>query len=413
MPIKLGSTNVIPKGFKAVYLGTKLVYGGSVEPWETVTGSFPITLPNAVQSPIRLLTQYGKADLINGEIICNNGTIVAVDDELPVGYKRITSIKFDGDFWYDTDETLLGSDNVTMTLADTASTGQNVFGSYNGTSSGTNNFSFYLYGNGSSTGSYLRYGTQLVRPKFGSGERTISFGANGTSGFSTDSTVTPDTFETVATAYIGMLPNSSSPAYTGSIVGNILVSDRLKYIPCERASDGAIGYYEPNTGVFLEPIGSGTPIKGAYDTSHKTVITVVGTPEVLTVSATGATTQTATVENLFAVGNYKDEQNLITGVVTRRTAVCVYDGTQTIGDVYLSTTGGKDIGAIIVYPLAEEYTENVTPQTLYTSDGTNVVDATANVSGITATVEYLTDGSDDPSSDLVDVGRADYMTLQE
>lgn len=79
---------------------------------------------------------------------------------------------------------------------------------------------------------------------------------------------TPETFTTAATAYIGMLPNSSSPAYTGSIIGNILVSTRLKYIPCERESDGAVGYYETVNKEFIAPSGTGTPIKGDYDTSH-------------------------------------------------------------------------------------------------------------------------------------------------
>ena len=53
------------------------------------------------------------------------------DNELPIGYKRITGIKFDGDFWYETGEALTGDDDVTMTLANTANAGQNVFVSSN------------------------------------------------------------------------------------------------------------------------------------------------------------------------------------------------------------------------------------------------------------------------------------------
>jgi len=37
--------------------------------------------------------------------------------------------------------------------------------------------------------------------------------------------------------------------------------------------------------------------------------------------------QTATVENLYAVGNVRDEQELVTGTVTRKNAACIYDGT--------------------------------------------------------------------------------------
>ena len=375
------------------FLAQWIETGGGV--LETVTGNAPITLANALAKAIVSLTQYGLCTQAATptpsapvDIKCNNGVLKLVDDELPVGFKRLASIKFDGDFWYETGEVMTGDDDVTMTLDDTSSSGQNVFGSYNGTSGSTKNFSLYLYGGGSTSNCYLRYGGQLLRPRFGSGERTITFGTSGTSGFSIDVTVEPDTFTTVAAAYIGMLPNSSSPAYTGSIVGNILVGTRLKWIPCERESDGVVGYYEAVKGVFLEPVGTGSPTKGSYDVSHLTVLSVVGTPEVLTVSASGATDQTASVVNLFSAGDYKDEQNIISGVVIRRCAVCRYDGTQTIGDVYMSTTGGKDLGAIIVYPLDEPVTELVTAQPLNTSEGTNTVSVTAEVSPVALEAVY-------------------------
>lgn len=368
---------------------------GAVAVLQTVTGNAPLTLANAIARAIKSLTQTGLCTQASTptpsapvDIKCNNGVLKLVDDELPAGFKRLESIRFDGDFWYDTGEVMTGDDDVTMTLDDTSTTGQNVFGSYNGTSSGTKNFSLFLYGNGSSSNCYLRYGGQLLRPRFGSGERTITFGKSGTSGFYTDVTAEPDTFTTVAGAFIGMLPHSSSPAYTGSIVGNILVGTRLKWIPCERESDGVVGYYEAVKGVFLEPVGTGSPTKGSYDVSHLTVLSVVGTPEVLTVSASGATDQTATVESLLAVGSVADEQDLINGAVIRRCAVCRYDGTQTIGDVYMSTTGGKDLGAIIVYPLDEPVTEQVTAQPLNTSEGTNTVSVTAEVSPVALSCEY-------------------------
>ena len=54
-----------------------------------------------------------------------------------------------------------------------------------------------------------------------------------------------------------------------------------------------------------------------------------GTPEVLTVSATGAETQTASVANLLSVGDIADEQEIISGGVTHRVGVKVFDGTET------------------------------------------------------------------------------------
>lgn len=332
---------------------------------KTVTGTAPLSLTNALAKAIHSLTQYGKCATVDGEIYCNNGKLVALDDELPSGYKRITGIEFDGDFYYNTGESLSGDDDVTMTLANTNTTGQNVFGSYNGTSAGTKNFSLYIYGGGSTSNCYLRYGEQLLRPRYGSGKRTITFGKSGTSGFATDATATPESFTTPANAYIGMLPNSTSPAYTGSIIGNILVGNRLTYIPCERQSDGTVGYYELNSGVFLEPVGTGTPTKGTYDSSHLNVLSVVGTPEVLTIG-----TQTATVENLFEVNGVADEQDIISGTVTRKTEVSVVSGVITIS------------------ALSTPVTQTVPGQTLITAEGTNTASVTSNVDPVTLTAEY-------------------------
>lgn len=363
---------------------------GAAAVLETVTGNAPLTLANAIARPIVSLTQTGLCTQAATptpsapvDIMCNNGTLTVVDDDLPAGYKRLLGITFDGDFRYETGEALTGADDVTLTIDNVASSGKNLFGSYNGSNS--KNFSLYIYGN-ASTGSYFRYGDQLKRPKYGTGRRTITFGASGTSGFAEDSTVTPDEFTTPANTYIGMLPNSSSPAFSGDIIGSILVGTRLEWIPCENPN-GVIGYYEKYKGAFLAPVGVGTPVSLGYDYTQAH-LAVVGTPEVLTVSASGATDQTATVESLLAVGSVADEQNLINGEVIRRCAVCCYDGTQTIGDVYMSTTGGKDLGAIIVYPLNEPVTELVTAQPLNTSEGTNTVSVTAEVSPVALSCEY-------------------------
>lgn len=304
--------------------------GGGTE--TTITGVSPLLLAAALKKPIKSLTQYGlcsQADTPTPSapvpIMCNNGALTMVDDELPIGYKRLTGISFGGNVWYETGEALTGNDEVTMTLDNTASQGQNVFGSYNGTSSGSKNFSLFIYGNGSTTSSYFRYGEQLLRPRYGTGERTITFGKSGTDGFAADASVTPDTFATPANAYIGMLPNSTSPSYTGDIKGNIIVGTRLKWIPCERVSDNAIGYYEAVKGVFIAPSGTGTPTALGYDGSHYR-LAVVGTDEVISISPSGST---ASAPDLFAVGDYADEVEIISGGVTRKVGIKVFDGTET------------------------------------------------------------------------------------
>lgn len=434
-----------------IVLAEWLETGGKTET-RTVTGTAPLALPDAVAAAIKSLVRYGKVTQSGTptpaspvDLVCNNGTFELIDEELPDGYQRITGIGFDGDFWYDTGEVLTGDDDVTMTLANTSSTGQNVFGSYNGTTSGKKNFSLYLYGGGSTSNCYLRYGEQLVRPRYGSGEKTITFGKSGTSGFYTDVTATPEEFTTEASAYIGMLPNSSSPAYTGTIVGNILVSDRLRYIPCVRLEDDVVGYYEYFSGEFLEPVGTGVPAAGDYDYSHAWA-EIRGTQEELTVGG-----RTVDVEALLAVGNYKDEQNVVSGTFTRRCSfiqvesdeeswqetdsgmayagslyastdaqnaiLCTHypagETSASSGDGNISLAGGvvtiKDTAhqgsvsewcgflaaqhaagtpVIIIYPLYSAETETVPPQALSTVEGDNVVSVTANVANVPLEVVY-------------------------
>lgn len=169
------------------------------------------------------------------------------------------------------------------------------------------------------------------------------------------------------------------------------------------------------------------------------------------------TTQTASVSNLYAVGDYKDEQDIISGAVTRKVGVKVLDGTEEwtklgsvngyyirIGDMkvcnppinglsshfigtnasnasmpdgsvkntYTNATEGvvsirinsaetvEDFKAflaaqyaagtpvIVMYPLAEETTESVTPQPLRTEAGDNTVSVVSEVGSVELSVKY-------------------------
>lgn len=61
-------------------------------------------------------------------------------------------------------------------------------------------------------------------------------------------------------------------------------------------------------------------------------------------------------------------------VLLRKILVVVMEAI--IGDTFISTTGGKDIGAIIVYPLATPTIEQVAGQTLALTSDTNIIDIT-------------------------------------
>lgn len=373
-----------------IWLYAAKIRGGASSIIETITGTLPLVLQNAINRPIVSLTRYGFC-VQNGtptpsapvDIKCNNGVLRMVDDELPAGYNRVLGFSMKNNaYWEIPNFPMNGSDTLRFSFE--ATDPCNVIGAYSGNASG-NNYSLYV----SQSSNYLRY-------KNGAYNSTVDFDTRydveitptGSSGMKVDSTWTAQTFTTPTNFCIGTTSlNASSTKFKGNLYGNIEVVGRAKFIPCERISDNVLGYYDLIGETFYMPT-SGTPTSLGYDGSHCHLV-VVGTPEVLTVSASGATDQTATVESLLAVGSVADEQNLINGVVIRRCAVCCYDGTQTIGDVYISTTGGKDLGAIIVYPLDAQITEHVTAQSLRTNEGANTISGTANVSPIEIKAEYM------------------------
>lgn len=96
------------------------------------------------------------------------------------------------------------------------------------------------------------------------------------------------------------------------------------YMPCQHNEEN--GFYdfvsETFKGASAGIITAGTEISDPVEIYYD------GTPEVLTVSASGAETQTASVENLLSVGNDIDEQEIVSGKVTKKVGVKVFDGTE-------------------------------------------------------------------------------------
>ena len=121
---------------------------------------------------------------------------------------------------------------------------------------------------------------------------------------------------------------------------------------------------------------------------------------------------TVTAQNLLSTGTYTDEQEILTGAVTSNCEAVYYDGTQTINTPYISTTGGLDIGAIIVHPKTTPTEQTVTAQTLTTETGNNTIQITQsgvnNLSlevgykaGITVTITEIEDANTDNSVTVV------------
>lgn len=362
MPIKFR----YPTDLAAIKFGQNLVWSFSSAIISTVTGTSPLVLDNAANEAIKRLIQYGKCDTVNGDIYCNNGKLVAIDDELPSEYQRQIGFKFNASTYYRvSDFHLRGSDTVHIQFS--VDKACNVFGCYTDTSAQDN---FSLYASTSSGAKYLRYNGNTYNsyiPSSRFGERLdVVITPTGTTGMPTDSVITPVTFESVADLCIGTTsPSTSSSKLDGNIWGSFVVDGRLTLIPVKRLSDDVLGYYDSDTGILYEPIGS-APASLGVDTSHLTVLSVVGTPEVLTIG-----NQTAYVENLFEVNGVTDEQDIISGTVTRRVGVSVSDGVITLS------------------ALATPVTEHTTPQPLLTVEGTNTVSWTAEVSDTVKEVKYV------------------------
>lgn len=434
--------------------------GGGVE--KTESGEAPLTI-EALAHAIVSLTQNGKVTQASthtpsspADIVCNNGALKMVDDELPTGYKRVLGFECNNNaMWEITGFNLKGSDTVRISFSVEAAC--NVWGCYQGTDA-TDNYD--LYASISAGSKYLRYGNGTYLSYWSPddlGQRfDVVYTPNGSQGMPQDSTWSPRTFTSANDLLIGSTTvGGTSSKLKGNLYGNVVVDGRLKLIPCERVSDNVLGYYDTYSETFYEPYeGYDGAVSLGYDGSHYSLATV-GTPEVLSVTADGATPQTASVADLFAVGDYKDTHELISGAVTRRVGIKVLNGTesisggQTIGSLinpkisisnavsgtksvicshfkdgqmtqdaikleskkatfyvaladfpnnsafgtWLAAQYAQGTPVIIVYPLATETTETVAGQHLTTAEGTNTVSVTSNVDPVTLTVVYK--GTDD------------------
>lgn len=177
--------------------------------------------------------------------------------ELPSEYRRAKGFTFSGSTYYlITGFKLRGSDTIRFSFSVTKSC--NVFGCYTNTIADDN---FSLYASTSSGAKYLRYDGDTYNsfiPNSQLGERIdVVIAPTGTSGMPVDSVITPVEFETSVDLCIGTTGASASSAkLNGNIWGNFVVDGRLKLIPCERVSDGVLGYYDTHSETFYEPAGS-------------------------------------------------------------------------------------------------------------------------------------------------------------
>ena len=360
----------------------------------------PVTLEAAAGSVLKLL-RYGKVEQEGTptpsdpqDIVCNNGAIkLRHQSGLPAQYDRLTYLESSGTQIVNTGYVPQETDSIEVdyALQDLTRSGDKMIV---GQEAITNMSGMWVETYGNTNRWYVRFGsTASANAVYNSSQasgtfiiKKNSFAVNGT--------------EVATPTYVSMNPNPLTLFHrinAGGVVSTIGASVRLsevrikdnngeiihKYIPVRR-TDNVLGMYDTVSGQFFSNAGSGTFTAGSVVTDPL-VTYIDGTPEVITLGL-----HSASAVDLFAVGDCKDEQDIISGKVTRRCGVCVYDGTQTIGNTYISTTGGLDVGAIIIYPLAAETTEQVTAQPLNTVAGQNTVTDTAEVSNPEHYIIYRT-----------------------
>lgn len=377
--IKFGGLTVKPAGIEKVFLGSTLVYQSAITKF--LSGTLPLTITDATTASIISLTQYGKCSQATTpspsapvDIKCNNGAL-KYGKPITINNTRITAFINTEGKWYSS------SDSYSIAIP-----------VVNG----------------------KKYAIRMTE---------------------TDSAI-------VSTILRWGFSTTNVPGTTSSSA--VLLTNWVRTSPQETpyAEVTASGTYliiQMAAGKFADVIDNG------YLTLHEQAFYTDGTPEVLTVSASGAEDQNASVTNLLAVGNFEDTQDVISGAVRRKVGIAVFDGNESwsrISDtryqlvfsvavansacmsshfIYSTSTSGAgkiriassgylqvvveattltDYKAflsaqyaagtpvIVIYPLATETTESVTGQSLSTVDGTNIISATAEVSGIKADITY-------------------------
>ena len=304
--------------------------------WETATGVSPLSLANALAHAIKSLTQYGKCVQDGADILCNNGALKYGADTS--NYEPYT----EGIYTDGTPEVL------TMTGKNLANDAE-----FSIEEPSWSTAAHWLGLSKNADGTFT-----ITRPIGWGGNGFVYVGTYkaGTYKLSFDLISTADV-DCGGTCAIKKKGTWTSGAVAASITG-LKVAGRYSLNDFTITEDCdvwlAVGPYVDNgaqviSGNYQVELGSTATAYEPY-----TAQTVTGIP------------------NLFSTldGSVRDEVDVVSGIVTRRTEA-VYEN-----------------GEIVVKALAEPVTEQTTPHALHSYAGTTIVDAQTNVDPVTLSVEY-------------------------
>lgn len=312
--------------------------GGASGAYYTLTGTLPLTLPHSLAAAIRSLTRTGSmtqspAPTPDAPVYpsINNGTVQMVHRSgLPSGYKLLKYVGSSGSAYVVTDVFLASTDVVEAEFRNNSTTGYgSLYGVFRlGDSSALYaNQTYYGYDESNNkVDTNLRVDTawHTSRHDFVNGTLTID-----------DTTV-----DFVPWEFANATQNAVLARYYNNSYGYIWKGFIRKFkvtrggevicdlLPAKNEQNEA-GLYDLVSGNFYTAT-SGTLVAGDEVNDYDPA--VVGDPEVLTVG-----TQTATVPDLFAVGDSADSVDVVSGTVTRNVGMHVFDGTEN----FVSLSGNR------------------------------------------------------------------------
>lgn len=364
---------------------------GAAIVWTKVTGTSPLSLPDALAKPIKSLTQYGLCTQASTptpdapvDIVCNNGTIK----------------------WDSVNQRVYtdGTPEVLTVLAN-----QNT-------------------------------DPTIVKATLASGTTEVRYNA------SSSCIVAPVKPNTVYS--IGFITKP-----TGGSIFRVVTTKEL--VSSSAQSTASIAYDLDMNNYATKTLNSGNEAAWMYVQLSNTMSAETFASIIIQEGTSIHNPQTASVVNLLSVGDIADEQEIISGGVTRRIGCHVFDGTETFskssaygkaflfnaayaawgadktkavlcthflglpqkssaqddntcffnstGHFYFRVTDNSDTDAfkawlaeqyasgtpvIVFFVLAEETTEQGTPHALHTSEGDNVVSVVSNVDPVQLECEY-------------------------
>ena len=292
-----------------------------------ISGVNSITLENPITAPISKLVVEGECTQTGTpspsapvDIECNNGTLVPKHESgLPLGYTLLDSIGCNSSRDIITPIYLANTDVVECRFRNSTTTG---YGALYGTFAVGDSSAFYA--NGTYYGynaSNSKVDTEInvddnwhtLRHDFINGEITID---------EQTTTFAPFTFTNSKAMHIfSRYYNNSYGYYWKGYISYFRV-----YRNGELICDYIPAKYNDNVGVYdlvNEEFLYGTNILEGSTIDDPVTVVTTGTPNTVALNS-----QIANVADLLAVGNYKDEQDIISGDIIRRVGVKVLDGTE-------------------------------------------------------------------------------------